>query len=167
MSMRRGVTLVEVMVVVAILGVMASLAGVALSEVVGRARQARDADLVEELLRQTRNVARNQHRCVEVSMETDLLRIVPLRHPPHTTPPDDCAGGSAIANAVIERRMPAGVRLQQMSFFFDRAGGIFVTPGEEVIGGGVTIPITVTNAGGTRTFLLRILAGTGAITRTG
>lgn len=157
----------EVMVVVAIIGIMSSLAGVALSEVVGRARQARDADLVEDLLRQTRNLARNQHRCVQVVLTPDRIDVVPLAHPPHTTPPDDCAGGRAITEAVQRKRMPAGVRLQDTLFFFDRAGGVFVPEGTEVPGGGVTVPVTVTNAGGTRTFLLRVLAGTGAISRSG
>jgi prepilin-type N-terminal cleavage/methylation domain-containing protein len=162
----RGVTLLEVMVAAAIIGVLASLAGVSISDAVLRASLAAEADTLDDLLRQGRLLARTERRCVVVVAADNRLDIVPLDH--GLAPPADCEGGRAIDERNIGRTLSAGIRLGQARFFFDRAGGVVVPGGSTRAGGGVDLPVTVQAPGvPPRIFVLRLLAGTGAVSRLG
>ena len=54
------------MVVVAIVGVLATVSFIGISDVLGRARLLADADTIDDTLRRGRLVARMERRCVEV-----------------------------------------------------------------------------------------------------
>jgi hypothetical protein len=156
--------LVEVMVVVAIVGVLAALSFIGISDVLGRARLLADADTIDDTLRRGRLVARMERRCVEVVASRSRLDGVPVQHP--GAPPGTCVGGRLLTDRNIGKAFSSGISLGEARFFFDRAGGVVVPGGSTRIGGGIDLPVTVrpTNAL-PRTFVVRILAGTGAISR--
>lgn len=70
----RGVTLIEIMVVVAIAGVMATIAVVSMDGTTIRANRQGDVILVEDALKRARNLARNARRCVQVEPAGDIVR---------------------------------------------------------------------------------------------
>ena len=162
----RAFTLLETMVVVAIVGVLASLAAVSMSDVVGSARLRADSERIDDLLRKARNLARLERRCVQAVATANRLTTTPLDHSPNPPPPD-CAGGRLQADRRTVLEMPRGLRLSEASFLFDRAGGILLAGDTAArAGGGVDIVVTV--ADGTRmprTFRVGVLAGSGAIVR--
>lgn len=162
----RGVTLVEVMVATAIVGILASVAGVGISDAVQRASLSADADTMDDLLRRGRLLARTERRCVLVVASGSRLDIVPISH--GLAPPADCAGGSTIPERNVGRIFPDRIRIGEARFFFDRAGGVVVPGGSTRAGGGVDLPVTVQPPGvPPRIFILRILAGSGAVSRLG
>jgi hypothetical protein len=151
-------TLAEVMAVAVIVAVLASLGLASLSSVVQRARAAQGADAVEGLVRQARNVARAQRRCVRVDVFEDRIALVPLLH--RRSPPADCLGGDDDTAGTATRAMPASVRLVRTSFFFDRQGG--AVAGEHTVTGTVVVPDMPPS-----TFTVRALPGAGSIVRRG
>lgn len=160
----RGVSLLEVMVVVAIVGVLASLSFVSIGDVLGRARLLSDADTIDDTLRRGRLLARTERRCVQVVASRSRLDVIPLEHP--GAPPASCDGGRLLGERNIGRSFPAGIVLGDARFFFDRSGGVVVAGGSTRIGGGVDLPVTVKPPNAAlRTFVVRVLAGTGAISR--
>lgn len=164
--MVRAVTLLEVMVVVAIVGILAAIGGVGVSDAVRRASLAAEADGLDDLLRRGRLVARVERRCVAVVTTAERLEIVPIDH--GLAPPPDCVGGRRLEERNLGRDLPTGIRLGEARFFFDRAGGVVVPGGSVRDGGGVDLPVTVQAPGvPVRTFVLRLLAGSGAIARLG
>ncbi len=165
MRERRAVTLIEVMVVVAIVGVLAAISLVAISDVIRRAQLSADADTIDDRLRRARMIARLERRCVSVVANGSRLELVPLTH--RGSPPPDCDGGvrdDRDFGASFDR----GIRFSESRFFFDRTGGVIVPGGSGREGGGVDVTVTVVAPGvPLRTFIIRVLEGTGAITRFG
>lgn len=166
LSGRRGVTLLEILIVLAIIGVLASVAMVGVSDAVKRANLASDANGIEALLRRGRLVARLERRCVAVVTGGRDLTIVPIAH--GSAPPADCSGGTRLEDRNLGTTLPDGIQLGPSQFFFDRAGGVIVDPSAAREGGGVDVAVTVRAPGvPPRTFILRLLAGSGAISRLG
>lgn len=162
----RAVTLLEVLIAVAIVGVIAGLGGVAVSDAVRRASLAAEADGLDDLLRRGRLVARAERRCVFVVAGGRRLDIIPIDH--GTAPPADCEGGTPLDRRNLGKTLPDGLTLGEVRFFFDRAGGVVVPGGSTRDGGGVDLPVTVQAPGvPLRTFIVRLLAGSGAISRLG
>jgi len=160
----RGVSLVEVMVVVAIVGVLASLSFVSISDVLGRARLLADADTIDDTLRRARLLARTERVCVQVVTSRSRLDVIPVEH--RGAPPASCDGGRLVVERNIGRSFPTGIALGEKRFFFDRSGGVVVPGGSSRVGGGVDVPVTVSPPNAlVRTFVVRALAGTGAISR--
>lgn len=163
----------EVAIVAAIVGVLASLGIASLVGVTGRARQQRDADGVEDLVRKARNLARNERRCVRIDATASRLTSTPLTHASRDgagrailpTPPPDCSaqapisvGDDAARRAVLD--LAPGVRLGPTSFLLDSSGG--------AVNGPQDILVTVTASGAApRTFTVRTLVGAGAVVRRG
>jgi prepilin-type N-terminal cleavage/methylation domain-containing protein len=166
LSSRRGVTLLELLIVLAIIGVLATMAMVGVSDAVKRANLATEANGIEALLRRGRLVARLERRCVAVVTGGRGLAIVPVAH--GSAPPADCAGGTRLEERDLGTTLSDGLGLSPSQFFFDRAGGVIVAPSEAREGGGVDVAVTIRGPGvPPRTFILRLLAGTGAISRLG
>jgi prepilin-type N-terminal cleavage/methylation domain-containing protein len=166
MVSRRGVTLIEVMVVVAIVGILGSVSMVAISDVLRRAQLNADADTIDDRLRRGRMLARLERRCVLVSSSGSRLDITPMVH--RGSPPADCEGGVDERIRNLGTTFAAGIRLPQARFFFDRSGGVVVPGGSARDDGGVDLTVTVTAPGvPLRSFIIRVLEGTGAITRFG
>lgn len=159
----RGFSLAEVAIVAAIVGVLASLGVASLLGVTSRARQQRDADSVEELVRRARNIARTERRCVRIDATATTLTLTPIRHGTDANPktaPFDCAGGTDDTAHRVTTTMTAGVRLSPTSFHLDRAGG--------AVGGAQDIVVNVTVSGvPPRTFTVRTFVGAGAVVRRG
>lgn len=65
----RAVTLLEIMVVVAIVGILATLALPRLDGITARMDRQGDIIIVEDALKRARNLARNSRRCVEVAVD--------------------------------------------------------------------------------------------------
>jgi type II secretory pathway pseudopilin PulG len=166
MRMPRAATLVEIIVVVAIVGVLAGLSTVAVSDIVGRARLLADAQELDDLLRRGRLLARMERRCVLVVTSQRRLDVVPLEH--GGAPPADCSAGRPVSDRNLGKAFPRGISIAPTTFFFDRAGGAVVPGGSSRVGDGVDIAVTVTPPGAPiKVFIVRVLAGTGAITRIG
>jgi len=160
----RAVTLVEIIVVVAIVGVLAGLSGVAVSDVIGRARLIADAEELDDMLRRGRLLARMERRCVLVISSERRVDIVPLEH--GGAPPVDCDGGRPLADRNLGRSFPRGIAIAPTTFFFDRAGGAVVPGGSSREGDGIDLAVTVTPPNAPiKIFIVRVLAGTGAISR--
>ena len=163
---RRAVTLVEVLIVVALIGILGSVAMVGLSDAVIRASLSSEANGIEARLRRGRLLARLERRCVAVTARGNRLDIIPIAH--GAAPPADCAGGTPLVSRNLGTTLPAGLRVSAAVFFFDRAGGVVVAPGQAREGGGVDLAVTIRAPGvPVRTFILRLLAGTGALSRLG
>jgi prepilin-type N-terminal cleavage/methylation domain-containing protein len=165
-SRRLGMTLVEIMVVIAIIGVLSSVGMVSFSDAVIRANLATEANTIEARLRQGRLVARMERRCVVVVTRGNRIDILPLAH--GAAPPADCEGGAPIENRDLGATLPEGIQLSDTRFYFDRAGGVVVGAESAREGGGVDLAVTIRARGVPgRTFIVRLLAGTGAISRFG
>ena len=163
----------EVAIVAAIVGVLASLGVASLIGVTARARQQRDADGVEDLVRRARNLARNERRCVRIDASASRITSTPLTHASRDsagrailpTPPLDCTAQPPMtANDDTRRRtvleLAPGVRLGPKSFLLDASGG--------AVNGPQDLLVTVTASGAPpRTFAVRTLVGAGAIVRRG
>ncbi len=160
----RGFSLVEVMVTVAIVGVLASLAVVSMSDVIESARLRTDADAVEDVLRRARNLARLERRCVQAVATAGRLTTTPLDHG-NLPPPPDCVGGRLLTERKVVLDLPRGLRLSDASFLFDRAGGVLIGEASPREGGGIDILVTLSDKRGVRTFRVSVLAGSGAIVR--
>ncbi len=160
----RAVTLVEVMVVVAIVGILAGLAGVNLSDVVSNARRSADAEAIDDVLRGGRNLARQERRCVQVVMTSRQITATPIDHG-RDVPPLDCTGGRLQPERAIRQTLPAGVTLTGPNFVFDRSGGALAVDGASA-DGAIDVVVTVTSAGrAPRIINMRVLAGSGAVVR--
>ena len=144
--------------VVAIAGILSSLAVVSINTLVGRARMQRDADSVEELVRKARNLARSERRCVRLDATAGALTMTPLTH--GRGAPADCSGGSDDNGRRVTLTLTPRVRLAPTTFFFDRAGG--------AVDGPQDILVTVSSPGvAVRTFTVRSFVGAGAVVRRG
>ncbi len=155
--MRRAVTLVEILIVVAMLGVLASLSMISISDTVIRARMVADADEIDDILRRARLLARMERRCVLVVTDQNRIDIIPLGH--NGAPPPDCSESEQLAGRATSRTLMQGISLSQSAVMFDRAGGA-LQPFDLVV--------TLTPPGApTRVFIIRVLAGSGAISRVG
>jgi prepilin-type N-terminal cleavage/methylation domain-containing protein len=160
----RAVTLLEVMVVVAIVGILSAIAGVSLSDVVTNARRSADVEAIDDLLRTARNLARQERRCVQVVVTPRQVTTTPIDHD-RDVPPLDCTGGRLQLDRAQRISVPAGVTIAGTNFVFDRAGGALVVEGASE-DGAVDLVVTVTGAGRTaRTVRIRVLAGSGAVVR--
>lgn len=160
----RAVTLVEVMVVVAIVGVLAGLAGVSMSDVVSNARRTADAEAIDDLLRSARTIARQERRCVQVVMTSRQLTVTPIDHG-RDVPPLDCSGGRLLPERAQRQTFPTGVTLDGRSFVFDRSGGALAVDGASA-DGAIDLVVTIVGTGrAPRTIQLRVLAGSGAVVR--
>jgi prepilin-type N-terminal cleavage/methylation domain-containing protein len=160
----RAVTLIEVMVVVAIVGILAGLAGVSLSDVVSNARRTADAEAIDDLLRTARNLARQERRCVQVVMTSRQITATPIDHG-RDVPPLDCTGGRLLPERAQRQTLPPGVTLTGTSFVFDRSGGALAVEGASD-DGAIDLVVTVTGSGrAPRTIRVRVLAGSGAVVR--
>lgn len=163
---RRGFTLVEAMMAVAIIGVLASIAAVSMSGTILSARLRADSEGVDDILRKARNLARLERRCVQAVTTANRLTTTPIDHSPNPPPPD-CGGGRLQSERRAVLEFPRGLRMSAASFLFDRSGGVILgddTPARE--GGGVEIIVTIADgAKSPRTFRVGVLAGSGAVVR--
>lgn len=160
----RAVTLIEVMVVVAIVGILAGLAGVSLSDVVINARRTADAEAIDDLLRSARNLARQERRCVQVVMTSRQITATPIDHG-REVPPLDCTGGRLQSERALRQALPSGVTLTGNSFVFDRSGGALAIEGASA-DGAIDLVVTIAGTGrAPRTVHLRVLGGSGAVVR--
>jgi prepilin-type N-terminal cleavage/methylation domain-containing protein len=73
----RGMTLIELMVVVAILAILAAISGSALAPMVGRYRQMVAAEAAAQLVSQARVEARQQGRCYRVQVTAGGVPVAP------------------------------------------------------------------------------------------
>ncbi len=161
----RAFSLLETMITVAIVGVLASIAAVSMSDVVGNARLRSDSDAIDDVLRRARNLARLERRCVQAVTTASRLTTTPLDHSPHPPPPD-CAGGRLQTERRVVLDLPRGLRLSDTAFIFDRSGGVLVSDSTRREGGGVDIVATVADGLHTAsTFHVSVLAGSGAVVR--
>lgn len=164
-SQSKAFTLAELAVVIAIVGVLSALATVSVSALTGRARQQREIDDVEALLRKARNLARNERRCVRIDVAERAVTFTPLAH--SGAAPFSCTGGSDIAAKRRVATVGPGVAIAARgAFFFDRLGGVVVDENATEVG--QEIALTVTAPGSPpRTFVLTSFVGAGAIVRRG
>jgi type II secretory pathway pseudopilin PulG len=150
--------------VVAIVGILAGLAGVSLSDVVGNARRTADAEAIDDLLRSARNLARQERRCVQVVLTSRRVTATPIDHG-RDVPPLDCSGGRLQSDRAQQQALPSGVTLTGPSFIFDRNGGALAIDGASA-DGAIDFVVTITGAGrAARTIRVRVLAGSGAVVR--
>jgi prepilin-type N-terminal cleavage/methylation domain-containing protein len=73
----RGMTLIELMVVVAILAILAAISATALGPMVGRYRQMVAAEAVAQIVSQARVEARQQGRCYRVQVTAAGTPVAP------------------------------------------------------------------------------------------
>jgi prepilin-type N-terminal cleavage/methylation domain-containing protein len=147
----RGFTLLELMVVVAIVGVLAALTLPGISEMTRERRAAGEFAKLRNALVQSRNLARSLRRCVEVEVVADSAEMTAY-------PMSSCADDGTRIDA---RKKTFSFESYVSLFAFSTDTGILRF---HDLGGTLEAePVTIAMTSGNRTKTYAILPGIGAI----
>ena len=176
-SGRTAFTLVELMVVVALFGVVAALAIPQISAASRRANAPVQGLRVHGFVSEARNLARRTNRCVKVDRAADGSTMTAQTFSTCTLTEVCRCRASALPDTTLNFRMadgaPRDARVEAFSgnvstaAFADVAssgdGIIFLADGSTAYVDAVRIPVTVPLDGGDTTFELRVMPATGIV----